>query len=122
MDTLDQFDMKGRYLAMDNAAIHKVTEVQSLIESRGNKVTYLPPYSPFSSLIELFWSKVKDGIRRDCLTVDDNMSARIIESAKITSVDDCVNWISHSYSFFDRCLYSQSIGSRAKVEKLSANL
>ncbi|KAI8978416.1 hypothetical protein BDB01DRAFT_700965, partial [Pilobolus umbonatus] len=54
--------------------------------------------------IELFWSKVKDGIRRDCLTIDDNLSARIIESAKTISVDDCVNSISHSYSFFDRCL------------------
>ncbi|EIE77574.1 hypothetical protein RO3G_02278 [Rhizopus delemar RA 99-880] len=27
MDTLDQFDMKGRYLVMDNAVIYKVTEV-----------------------------------------------------------------------------------------------
>ncbi|EIE90783.1 hypothetical protein RO3G_15494 [Rhizopus delemar RA 99-880] len=27
MDTLDQFDMKGCYLFMDNAAIHKVTEL-----------------------------------------------------------------------------------------------
>ncbi|CEJ00962.1 hypothetical protein RMCBS344292_18454 [Rhizopus microsporus] len=104
MDTLDQFDMKGRHLVMDNAAIHKVTEVQSLIKSRGYKATYLPPYSPFLNSIELFWSKVKDGIRRDCLTVDDNLSARIIESAKTISVDDCVNWISHLYSFFDRCL------------------
>ncbi|KAG1488943.1 hypothetical protein G6F53_013499 [Rhizopus delemar] len=39
MDTLDQFDMKGRYLVMDNAAIHKVTEVKDLIASRGYKVT-----------------------------------------------------------------------------------
>ena len=76
---------------MDKAAIHKVTEVQSLIESCGYKATYLPPYSPFLNPIELFWSKFKDGIRRDCLPVDGNLSARTIESAKIISVDDCVN-------------------------------
>ncbi|EIE92185.1 hypothetical protein RO3G_16896 [Rhizopus delemar RA 99-880] len=58
MDTLDQFDMKGRYLVMDNAAIHKVTEVKDLIASRGYKVIYLPPYSPFLNPIELFWSKM----------------------------------------------------------------
>jgi transposase len=104
MDTLDQFDMKGRYLVMDNAAIHKVTEVKDLIASRGYKVVYLPPYSPFLNPIELFWSKVKGGIRRDCLNANDNLSTRIIESAKTVSVDDCINWINHSYSFFDRCL------------------
>ncbi|CEP09353.1 hypothetical protein [Parasitella parasitica] len=59
MDTLDQHGMKGRYLVMDNASIHKVNEVQNLIENRGYKATYLPPYSPFLNPIELFWSKVK---------------------------------------------------------------
>ncbi|KAG1545736.1 hypothetical protein G6F49_010704 [Rhizopus delemar] len=59
MVTLDQFDMKGRYLIMHNAAIHKVTEVKDLIASRGYKVIYLPPYSPFLNPIELFWSKLK---------------------------------------------------------------
>lgn len=104
MDTLDQHGMKGRYLVMDNASIHKVDEVQNLIENRGYKATYLPPYSPFLNPIELFWSKVKGSIRRDCLTIDDNLTIRIIESAKKVSVNDCANWIRHSYSFFDRCL------------------
>ncbi|EIE76715.1 hypothetical protein RO3G_01419 [Rhizopus delemar RA 99-880] len=59
MDTLDQFDMKGRYLAMDNVVIHKVTEVKVLIVSRGYKIIYLPPCSPFLNPIELFWFKPK---------------------------------------------------------------
>ncbi|KAG1047050.1 hypothetical protein G6F43_010485 [Rhizopus delemar] len=54
MDTLDQFDMKGRYFVMDNTAIHKVTEIEDLIASRGYKVIYLPPYSSFLNPIELF--------------------------------------------------------------------
>ncbi|KAG1138552.1 hypothetical protein G6F37_010405 [Rhizopus arrhizus] len=62
MDTLDQFDMKGRYLVMDNAAIHKVTEVKDLIASRGYKVIYLPPYSPFLNPTELFWFKVNGAL------------------------------------------------------------
>lgn len=70
-------------LVMDNAAIHKVHEVQSLIETRGYKATYLPPYSPFLNPIALFWSKVKGSIRRDCLTVDDNLTTRIIDSVKM---------------------------------------
>ena len=109
MDTLDQFDIKGRYLIMDNAAIHKVTEIQNLITSRGYKATYLPPYSPFLNPIELFWSKIKGNIRRDCLNADDNLNTRMVESAKTISIDDCVNWISHSYPFFVRCLVLEPI-------------
>jgi transposase len=104
MDTLDEHEMSGRYLILDNAAIHKVAAVQELIESRGYKAVYLPPYSPFLNPIELFWSKVKAGVKRDCLTATDNLSARIIESAKQVTVEDCHNWIKHSVSFFDRCL------------------
>jgi transposase len=104
MDTLDAQQMSGRYLVLDNAAIHKVTAVQELIESRGYKAVHLLPYSPFLNPIELFWSKVKAGIKRDCLTATDNLSARIIESTKQVSVADCQAWIRHSGSFFNRCL------------------
>jgi transposase len=91
MDTLNHFDMKRHYLVMDNAAIHKATEVKDLIASRGYKAIYLPSYSLFLNPIKLFWSKVKGGIRRDCLNANDSLSTRIIESAKTVSVDDCVN-------------------------------
>ncbi|KAI8877127.1 hypothetical protein K501DRAFT_198837, partial [Backusella circina FSU 941] len=47
MDTLDKHDMHGRYIIMDNAAIHKTDDIQELIESRGYKTDFLPPYSPF---------------------------------------------------------------------------
>ncbi|EIE92242.1 hypothetical protein G6F46_002362 [Rhizopus delemar] len=54
MDILDQFDMKGCYLVVDNAVMHKVTEVKDLIASRGYKAVYLPSYSSFLNPIELF--------------------------------------------------------------------
>ncbi|KAI8378878.1 hypothetical protein EDC96DRAFT_493504, partial [Choanephora cucurbitarum] len=46
----------------------------------------------------------KAGVKRDCLTVDDNLSQRIIESAKKATVSDCINWIKHCTSFFDDCI------------------
>lgn len=91
MDTLDQHEMKGYCLVMDNAAIYEVHKVQTLNESRGHKAAYLPSYSPFLNLIELFWPKLKSGIRRDCLTVGDNLTISIIESAKEMSVSDYIN-------------------------------
>ncbi|CEI87214.1 hypothetical protein RMCBS344292_01632 [Rhizopus microsporus] len=64
MDALDQHQIKGRYLVMNNATIQKVEEIQTLIVNHSYKVTYLPPYSPFLNPIELFQSKVKGGIKR----------------------------------------------------------
>ncbi|ORE06671.1 hypothetical protein BCV72DRAFT_249876 [Rhizopus microsporus var. microsporus] len=78
---------------------------------RGNDKTdkveercYLPPYSPFLNPVELFWSKIKGNIRKNCLSVDNSLSLRITEAAKKATQEDCANWISHSQPFFDRCL------------------
>jgi transposase len=57
MDVIDKNDMKGHYLIMDNVPIHKPATIRNLIENRGYKCTYLPPYSPFLNLIKLFWPK-----------------------------------------------------------------
>lgn len=104
MDELDRHGMTGRYIVMDNAPIHKNPQVSSLIEERGYKAVYLPPYSPFLNPIEEFWSKVKAGIKRETLTVSSNLSDRIVASSRLVTVKDCQGWIRHAYSFFDRCL------------------
>jgi transposase len=92
---------------MDNAPIHTSSEIQNLIESRGYKCVYLPPYSPFLNTIEEFWSKVKAGIERECLSATDNLSQRIVASAKKITEKYCRGWISHSVLFFDRCLAAE---------------
>ncbi|KAG0829986.1 hypothetical protein G6F18_008363 [Rhizopus arrhizus] len=80
MDVLDKNDMKGFYLVMDNAPIHKPATVRIFIEKRGYKCCYLPPYSPFLNPIELFWSKVKYGIKRSPFDTGDTLTPRIMES------------------------------------------
>ncbi|KAI8875234.1 hypothetical protein K501DRAFT_203041, partial [Backusella circina FSU 941] len=45
--------------------------IQELIESCGYKTVFLPPYSLFLNPIELFWSKLKAGVKRDFLTTTD---------------------------------------------------
>lgn len=59
MDCLDRNGLHGYYLVMNNAPIHKPILIRELIESRGYKCIYLPPYSLFLNPIEEFWSKVK---------------------------------------------------------------
>lgn len=46
-------EMKGFYLVMDNSPIHdkKDDDIDKIIESRGYKCVYLPPYSQELKLI-----------------------------------------------------------------------
>jgi len=85
MDVLDRNNMKWHYLVMKNAPIHTPVRVRVLVESRGYQCVYLPPYSPFLNPIEEFCSKVKAGVRRNALTVDDRLSYRICESVQMVT-------------------------------------
>lgn len=59
------FEIKGHYLIMDNAPIHTGKIIGEMIEERGYKCIYLPPYSPELNLIEQFWSVVKSSVKRE---------------------------------------------------------
>ncbi|KAG2199315.1 hypothetical protein INT47_012949 [Mucor saturninus] len=104
MDCLDRNGLQGYYLVMDNAPIHKPFAIKALIEERGYKYVYLPPYSPFLNPIEEFWSKVKSGIKRNPLDTGDLLTPRIMESITNVTLQDCRGWIRHSVSFFPRCI------------------
>ena len=54
----------GQTVVMDNLAAHKVHGVREMIEARGAKLLYLPPYSPDFNPIEKAWSKLKQHLRR----------------------------------------------------------
>lgn len=47
-------NLKGKFIVMDNASIHKSKSMIRKIERRGYKMIYLPPYSPGLNPIEQF--------------------------------------------------------------------
>jgi transposase len=49
---------------MDNLSAHKGSRVRELIEAKGCKLLYLPPYSPDLNPIEEAFSKIKSLLRR----------------------------------------------------------
>jgi transposase len=51
-------------MVMDNLSAHKGERVRDLIEQRGCKLIYLPPYSPDFNPIEQAFSKVKGLLRK----------------------------------------------------------
>lgn len=54
----------GQIVIMDNFTIHHNSNVQTLIESRGCTVLYLPTYSPDFNPIEHLFAKIKAFIRK----------------------------------------------------------
>ena len=51
-------------IVMDNLGAHKGERVRELIQSRGCKLLYLPPYSPDLNPIEEAFAKVKALLRQ----------------------------------------------------------
>ena len=70
MDALDKNNLYGKTLIMDNARIHHANFVRQAAKDRGYKILDLSAYSPFLNPIELCWSNLKSGVRRDLLTKD----------------------------------------------------
>jgi transposase len=54
----------GQIVVMDNLSAHKGARVRELIEERGAKLLYLPPYSPDLNPIEEAFSKMKRILRK----------------------------------------------------------
>lgn len=54
----------GDVVIADNAAFHKSKRAKDLIEAKGAKLIYLPPYSPDMNPIEHWWFPIKNEIRK----------------------------------------------------------
>ena len=54
---------RGQVVMLDNLSAHKGERVRKLIEGRGCKLLYLPPYSPDLNPIEEAFSKIKRLLR-----------------------------------------------------------
>ena len=53
----------GDLVVWDNLGAHKDARTKPLVEARGAKVVFQPPYSPELNPIELAWSKLKSFLR-----------------------------------------------------------
>ena len=55
---------KNQVIIMDNASFHKGDDIKGLIESKGCRLKYLPPYSPDLNPIEKKWAQIKGWYRK----------------------------------------------------------
>ena len=64
---------KEQTIVMDNASFHKGEDVTKLIESSGNKLRYLPTYSPDLNPIEKKWAQIKKTYRKMTYKFEDKL-------------------------------------------------
>jgi transposase len=87
-DVLGPSLREGQIVVLDNASAHHGGRIAELLEKRGCRVWYLPPYSPDYSPIELAFSKVKTYLRRVKARTREALEEAIAQAlASISSAD-----------------------------------
>lgn len=82
----------GDVVVMDNLASHKGDRVRELVEARGAKVVYLPPYHPDLNPIEKMWSKMKALLRKLRARSVDALIKGVGKVLRLVSRLDLVGW------------------------------
>lgn len=86
LDEMDKFpEMRNFYIVMDNVPIYTSQDITNLIETRGYRAIYLPPYSPELNTIEDFWSVVKNSVKRSVFQETEDLKTRISKASESVS-------------------------------------
>lgn len=110
LDEMDKFpEMTNFYIVMDNAPIHTSHEITRMIEARGYRAIYLPPYSPELNPVENFWSSLKGTVKRGIFADTEDLKTRIAEASKSISRKTLHNITQHSVDSFEICLKKEPL-------------
>ena len=85
----------GDVVVLDNLPAHKVTGLAELVEARGARLLYLPPYSPDFNPIDLAFSKLKTWLRTAQVRTREALEAVIQDAANWITGRDAKNWFDH---------------------------
>jgi transposase len=85
----------GDVVVLDNLPAHKVAGLAELVEARGARLLYLPPYSPDFNPIELAFSKLKIWLRTAQARTRQALEDVIAAAADWITEQDAKNWFDH---------------------------
>lgn len=83
---------EGDVVIMDNLPAHKVAGIQALIEAKGARLIYLPPYSPDLNPIEKCWSKIKTYLRKAKARTREELEQALREALLSVTAEDAHGW------------------------------
>lgn len=84
---------KGDIVLCDKLATHNVAGVKELIESKGARFAFLPPYSPDFNPIERCWSKIKAYLRKAKARTYEELEKAIQEALATITEADIRAWV-----------------------------
>ncbi len=120
---------RGDIVLLDNLSSHKSAEAQRLIEARGARLLFLPPYSSDLNPIELCWSKVIAALRTAIARSFVALLAALAAALRSVSLPVVVVWFAHcsfarSYIYLVTALlrYAANQGVPVHIDRLSSSV
>ena len=86
---------QGDIVVVDNLSAHKSARIRQLLEARGARLEFLPPYSPDFNPIELCWSKVKTALRAAKARTLDALLEALADALRSICRHDIQAWFAH---------------------------
>jgi transposase len=85
----------GQTVIRDNLRAHQGERAKALIEERGCRLLFLPPYSPDFNPIEEGFSKLKEALRRAEARSTEALEAAIAAAIATITAQDARGWFAH---------------------------
>lgn len=86
----------GDMVILDNLGSHKANQARRIIEAKGARLVFLPPYSPDLNPIELAFSKLKASLKKAGKRSVDELWVQIGEALNHFTSDECRNYFRHA--------------------------
>ena len=85
----------GDVVVLDNLRVHKAAGLAELVEKRGARFLFLPPYSPDFTPVELAFSKLKTSLRTAQARTREALTTALQVALDWISEEDAINWFHH---------------------------
>lgn len=90
-------NVTNKYILMDNVAFHRSKKITDLINKSGNKVLFIPSYSPDCNPIEEVFSSMKSYLRKYINPINIDIKVPKIIGKWIRTVDTFDNYYKNSF-------------------------
>jgi transposase len=88
-----KLDGRHRLIIMDNASIHKATDVRNAFAASHHTQVFLPPYSPFLNAAEWLFAHIKPRLSKEEYRSAASLFEAIETSAATVTSAHCTAWI-----------------------------
>lgn len=85
----------GDVVVPDNLRVHKAAGLAELVEKRGARLLFLPPYSPAFTPVERAFSQLKTSLRTAQACTWEALTAAVRDALDWISVGDAIHWFDH---------------------------